>query len=68
MAKVAKLPVGTYVAAAPAGAKVSPGDLLLSIDGAVVLPQTLARLRFSEVPAQVRVRKSTGEETEVVLP
>jgi hypothetical protein len=68
LAKVAKLPLGTYVAAAPPGAKVAAGDLLLSIDGTAVYPQTIARLRFSEVPAQVRVRKSTGEETEVVLP
>ena len=66
--KVVKMPVGTYVVAAAAGAKVSPGDLLLTIDGAPALPQMLGRLRFSEVPVQVRVRKSSGEETEVLLP
>ena len=66
--KVVKMPVGTYVVAAPPGAKVSPGDLLLTIDGAPALPQVLARLRFSDVPAQVRVRKLSGEETEVLLP
>ncbi len=66
--RVAKMPVGTYVVAAPAGAKVKPGDLLLTVDGEPALPQMLGRLRFSEVPAQVRVRKSSGEETEVLLP
>lgn len=68
LVKVAKMPVGTYVGAAPPTAKVQPGDLLLTIDGVAVTPQTLGRLRFSEVPVQVRVRKSSGEETEVVLP
>lgn len=66
--KVAKMPAGVYVAAAPADAKVSPGDLLLSIDGQPALPQSLGRLRHAEVPAQVRVRKSSGEESEVLLP
>ena len=66
--KVCKMPQGTYVVAAPSTAKVSPGDLLLSIDGEAALPQMLGRLRFSDVPAQVRVRKATGEETEVLLP
>jgi hypothetical protein len=66
--KVAKMPVGLYVAAAPTGAKVSPGDLLLTIDAEPALPQRLARLRFAHTPVQVRVRKASGEETEVLLP
>ncbi len=68
VSKVTRLPVGLYVAAAPAGAKVQPGDLILEIDGKAALPQRLARLRFSPVPTQVRVRKASGEETEVLLP
>ncbi len=66
--RVVKMPAGVYVAAAPGGSKVNAGDLLLTIDGEPALPQMLARLRFAEVPAQVRVRRSTGEETEVILP
>ena len=66
--KVVKLPIGLYVASAPAAAKVQPGDLILQIDGQPALPQRLARLRFSQVPIQVRVRKASGEEVEVLLP
>lgn len=66
--KVAKLPIALYVAAAPGAAKVQPGDVLLEIDGQPALPQRLARLRFAQVPTQVRVRKPSGEETEVLLP
>ncbi len=66
--KLSKLPAGTYVIAAPSTAKLQPGDLVLSIDGVTALPQGLSRLRFSAVPAQVRVRRATGEETEVLLP
>ncbi len=66
--KLSKMPPGTYVIAAPAAAKLQAGDLVLSIDGTTALPQGLNRLRFSEVPAQVRVRRASGEETEVLVP
>lgn len=68
VSKMAKLPIGLYVVAAPNGSKVDPGDVLLSIDGEPALPQRLARLRLAQVPAQVRVLKASGQETEVVLP
>jgi hypothetical protein len=50
------------------GGKVQPGDLLMAIDGQPALPQSLERLRFAPVPAQVKVRRPSGEITEVVLP
>jgi hypothetical protein len=66
--KLGKLPAGLLVIDAKDGGKVQPGDLLMAIDGQPALPQSLERLRFAPVPAQVKVRRPSGEITEVVLP
>lgn len=66
--KVSRLPAGVWVAAAPSSARVQPGDTILTIDGEPARPQHLHRLRFTGVPASCRVKKASGEETDVSLP
>lgn len=68
LAKVVKAPVGIYVGAGPADAKVQPGDVIVSCEGKAALPQHLNRMRFQSAPQQCQVRRASGEETEVYLP
>jgi hypothetical protein len=59
---------GLYVLSAPPGAKLGPGDVILALDGAPALPQSLARLRLAPVPVEARVRRASGELVPLVLP
>ena len=67
-ARMARLPGGLYVTRANPGAKLQPGDLVVTIDGQPALPQTLQRVRFAPVPAQMKVRRASGEFTELIWP
>lgn len=66
--RMARLPAGLYVLAAPPGAKLSPGDTVLTLDGAPALPQVLARTRLAPTPVEARVRRASGEPATVLLP
>jgi hypothetical protein len=68
VARLSRLPAGLYVLEAPEGAKLAPGEVVVSLEGAPALPQTLARVRFSPTPVQARVRLPTGDFTERLLP
>ncbi|QDE91629.1 hypothetical protein BHS06_23065 [Myxococcus xanthus] len=61
-------PGGLYVRAAPEGAKLSTGDLVLTLDGRPALPQTLARARLALVPVEARVQQPSGRIVPLVLP
>ncbi len=65
--KLARTGPSLLVLAAPGGASVQPGDLLLSIDGQPPLPQVLARKRLTGVPVEVRVGRG-GNERDAVIP
>lgn len=66
--RLARLPAGLYVLEASEGGKLAPGELVVSLDGAPALPQTLARVRFSPTPIQARIRLPDGSFTERLLP
>ncbi len=66
--RMARLPAGLYVLAASPGAKLAPGDTLLSLDGAPALPHVLARARLAPTPVEARVRRASGELVPLVLP
>ena len=66
-AKLARVAPSLMVMAAPGGAAVQPGDLILSIDGQPPLPQVLARKRLRGVPIEVRVGRG-GMERDAVIP
>ncbi len=65
--KLARTVPSLMVLAAPGGASVQPGDLILSIDGQPPLPQVLARKRLTGVPVEVRVGRG-GNERDAVIP
>ena len=65
--KLARTVPSLLVLAAPGGASVQPGDLILSIDGQPPLPQVLARKRLTGVPVEVRVGRG-GNERDAVIP
>ncbi|WNZ59604.1 hypothetical protein QEG98_26610 [Myxococcus sp. MxC21-1] len=65
---LARRPGGLYVRAAPEGAKLSTGDLVLTLDGRPALPQTLARARLALVPVEARVQQPSGRIVPLVLP
>ncbi|CAM4517968.1 MULTISPECIES: hypothetical protein [Myxococcus] len=65
---LARRPGGLYVRAAPEGAKLSAGDLVLTLDGRPALPQTLARARLALVPVEARVQQPSGRIVPLVLP
>ena len=68
-AKAVRLPPGLLVVEAPAeDGKLTKGDVLLQIDQDPALPQRLARQWLTGIPVQVKVRRASGGETEVVLP
>ncbi len=65
-ARLARTPPSLVVLAAPGGARLQPGDLILSVDGQPALPEVLARGRLK---GQVRLRVGrAGEERDEVLP
>lgn len=66
-AKLARTVPSMLVVAAPGGASVQPGDLILSIDGQPALPEVLARKRLTGVPVEVRVGRG-GNERDAVIP
>jgi hypothetical protein len=65
---LARQPAGVYVRAAPPGGKLSPGDVVLSLDGHPALPQGLARARLAPVPVEARVQNPSGRIVPLVLP
>ncbi|WP_434348300.1 hypothetical protein ACN6A1_12175 [Myxococcus virescens] len=65
---LARRPGGLYVRAALEGAKLSAGDLVLTLDGRPALPQTLARARLALVPVEARVQQPSGRIVPLVLP
>lgn len=65
-ARLARTPVSLLVLAAPGGAPVQPGDLILSINGQPPLPEVLARAHLKG-PAHVHVGRD-GQERDEVLP
>lgn len=65
---LARRPGGLYVRAAPEGAKLSAGDLVLTLDGRPALPQTFARARLALVPVEARVQQPSGRIVPLVLP
>jgi hypothetical protein len=65
---LARQPPGVYVRAAPPGGKLSPGDVVLSLDGHPALPQGLARARLAPVPVEARVQNPSGRIVPLVLP
>ena len=67
-AKLTGLAPGLYVVAAPPGALVEPGDLILGVDGQTALPHVLARARLSGTPPQLKIRRARGGEEDVYLP
>ena len=67
-AKLVKQPPGLYVVAAPSGAPLTAGDLILGVEGKTALPQVLARARLSGTPPQLKVRRAAGGEEDVYLP
>jgi hypothetical protein len=70
VSKLTKLPIGLQVVAKVEDAKwqVDEGDLLMTIDDIPALPQVWSRLKFAPAPANVKVRRPTGEMVEVLLP
>jgi hypothetical protein len=68
--KLTKLPPGLYVRGPIADPKwkLEEGDLLIAFDDVKASRQAFCRLRFAHAPSQVKVRKATGETTEVLLP
>lgn len=68
LTRLARLPAGLYVREAPEGAKLSPGEVVVGLDGGPALPQALARVRYSPTPVQVRIRLPAGDFTERLLP
>ncbi|XXF80428.1 hypothetical protein P2318_11940 [Myxococcaceae bacterium GXIMD 01537] len=66
--RLARQPGGLYVLSAPPGAKLVPGDLILSLEGAPALPQALARARLAPVPVEAQVRRASGDTVPVLLP
>lgn len=66
--KLAKLPAGAYVVAAPGDGKLKPGDVVTEVDGQPGLPQVLARARFLGRPSQLKVRRAEGALEEIVFP
>jgi hypothetical protein len=56
------------VMAAPADAKVQPGEVILTLDGELALPQVLARERLSQIPLEAQVRRPDGSTHAVLLP
>lgn len=67
-AKLVNLPPGIYVVAAPAGAPLLAGDLILGVEGLSALPQVLHRARLKGTPPQLKVRRAAGGEEDVYLP
>lgn len=65
-ARLARTPSSLLVLAAPGGAPVQPGDLILSINGQPPLPEVLARAHLKG-PAHVHVGRD-GQERDEVLP
>ncbi|MFP2957649.1 hypothetical protein ACLEPN_07405 [Myxococcus sp. 1LA] len=65
---LSRRPGGLYVRAAPEGAKLSAGDLVLTLDGRPALPQSLARARLALVPVEARVQQPSGRILPLVLP
>jgi hypothetical protein len=65
---LARQPAGVYVREAPPGSKLRAGDVVLSLDGRPALPQALARTRLAPVPAEARVRNTTGRIVSLSLP
>lgn len=65
---LARQPPGVYVRAAPPGGKLSPGDVVLTLEGRPALPQALARTRLAPVPVEARVQNPSGRIVPLVLP
>jgi hypothetical protein len=65
--RLARLPGGLYIREVDKGSKLEPGDLITEIDGRPALPQALSRLRFSDVPAQVKIMRA-GQQKELLFP
>ncbi len=66
-AKLLPLPAGMLVRSSDS-AKLSPGDLILAVDGEAALPHVLHRARFVGHPVQLQVKQAAGAETVVVFP
>lgn len=64
-AKLARTPLSMMVMAAPGGAPVQPGDLILSINGQPPLPEVLARAHLRG-PVQIHVGRNGQERDEVL--
>lgn len=67
VARLSRTSRALYVVAAPGGAPVQPGDLIISIDEQPPLPEILARKRLSGAPVPVRVGRG-GNERDAVIP
>jgi hypothetical protein len=68
LTRLARMPAGLYVLEAPDGGKLAPGELVVALEDGPALPQALARVRFSPVPVQVRVRRPDGNVAGRLLP
>jgi hypothetical protein len=66
--RMIRLPAGLYVLAAPEGGKLSPGDVILQLDGQPALPQVLERARLAPTPVQAQVRRAAGGDARILLP
>lgn len=66
-AKLARAAPALYVVAAPGGASVQPGDLIVSVDEQPPLPEVFARKRLGGTGVVVRVGRG-GNERDAVIP
>lgn len=67
-ARVAHCPGGLYVLSVEPGAKLQAGDCLLAVDDRPALPQILHRARLGASSFQIRVKRATGAELELIMP
>jgi hypothetical protein len=66
--RMSRLPAGLYVLSVPEGGKLTPGDVILDLDGQPALPQVLARTRLAPTPVQAHVRHASGGTSQILLP
>lgn len=68
LSRLTALPAGLYVLEAPAGGLLSPGELVLSLEGSPALPHVLARARLAPQPLTALIRRADGSTYERLLP
>ncbi|MDY7229784.1 hypothetical protein [Hyalangium rubrum] len=68
--RMIRFPAGLYVLSVPPEGALTPGDVILQVEGEPALPQVLARVRLAPAPVQAQVQRpgTTRGSSRILLP